>query len=88
MIWSDYLMADDKWKMPYRHWKKGLDAWIMDVEKIAKELGFNNYKRLIRVSLIERVLGAILADITASDRPEQEKERGISLMTRLLKDLL
>ncbi|MDD3285049.1 MAG: hypothetical protein PHG95_00185 [Patescibacteria group bacterium] len=88
MIWSDYLMADDKWKMPYRHWKKGLDAWIMDVEKIAKELGFNNYKRLIRVSLIERVLGTILADITASDRLEQEKERGISLMTRLLKDLL
>ena len=88
MIWSDYLMADNQWHMPYRHWKKGLDAWIMDVEKIAKELGFNNYKRLIRVSLIERVLGTILADITASDRPEQEKERGISLMTRLLKDLL
>lgn len=88
IIWSDYLMANDKWDMSYHNWKKGVDDWVVDIEKIAKELGFKNYKKLIRVSLIERVIGTILADITASDRSDKEKERGIGLMIKLLKDLL
>jgi hypothetical protein len=81
-------MASDKWNMSYRNWKKGIDSWIMDIEKIAKRLNLKNHKRLIKVSLIERLIGAVLADITASDRPDKEKKKGISLMTKLLKELL
>lgn len=88
IVWSDYLMASDKWNMLYRNWKKGIDSWIMDIEKIAKRLNLKNHKRLIKVSLIERLVGAVLADITASDRPDEEKKKGISLMVKLLKDLL
>lgn len=74
--------------MSYQNWKKGVDGWIVDIEKIAKQIGYKNYKSLIKVSLIERIIGAILADIAASDRPDKEKERGISLMIKILKYLL
>lgn len=81
-------MASDKWSMSYQNWKQGVDSWVVDIEKIAKELDFKNTKKLLRVSLIERIIGTILADITASDRPDKEKEREIGLMIKLLKDLL
>jgi len=88
IVWSDYLVALEKWNLPFGKWKKGVDEWIVDIENLAGELKYKNYKSLIRASIIERILGTILADITASDRLDKEKTRGINLMTRLLEDLL
>ncbi len=88
IVWSDYLMVSEKWNMLYKNWKEGIDSWVLDLEKIAKRLKLKNHKKLIRVSLIERLIGTILADITASDRSDKEKEKGINLMLKLLKDLL
>lgn len=88
IVWSDYLMAVNQWRKSFGEWKKGVDDWVSDMEKIAKLLKLKNCKNLIRASLIERIVGAILADIVASDRPDAEIRNGINLMTKLLKSYL
>jgi len=88
IVWADYFMVSEKWNLPFSKWKKAVDGWIVDIENLAGELKFKNPKRLIRASIIERILGTILADITASDRSNNEKTKGINLMTRLLGELL
>ncbi len=88
MAWSDYLMNSEKWNLPFNRWRMGIYEWINDLEGVAKELEIEKYKNLIRASMIERIIGTILADITASDRPDNEKEKGINLMMKLLEELL
>jgi hypothetical protein len=87
IIWADRLMAAD-WRESYAEWKQGIDAWLDLFEK--QEAGFEdkNYGRLIRVNLIERALGTILADITASERPADERMARVSLLYRLIDDLI
>jgi len=87
MIWADWLMAAD-WKLPYKEWKKGVDGWISDLAPVAESLKYKNPEQLLKASLVERILGAILADVTASTRPRKEKIAMLGLLTRLLKDLL
>jgi len=87
MIWSDWLMGAN-WRMNYKDWLKGVSAWIEDILPIARQLNFQNPQKLIRASLVERTLGAILADITASNKPREEKVKRLSLLTSFLKDLL
>ncbi len=88
IIWSDYLMNSKDWNIPYNKWKQGVKNWLDNLEGIARRLKINNPKNLLRVSLIERVIGTVLADIVSSDRPDAEKKKGIGLMTKLLEDLL
>ena len=88
IAWSDYLMDSEKWNMPFDKWKIGIYEWLFDLEKIAKVLKIKKYKNLIKVSLVERIIGTILADIVSSDRSDIEKEKGINLMMKLLKELL
>lgn len=88
IIWSDYLMSSDKWHMPYGKWKKEVDRWIGDLEEVAKILNIRKPKNLLKVSLIERAIGTVLADIVSSDRDDKEKKRGLKLMIQLIKDLL
>jgi len=87
LIWTDWLMADN-WKLPYKEWKKGVDGWIKYLVPVAKKLKYKNPENLIRASLVERILGAILADVTASDRPKKEKLARLNHLCKLLEELL
>lgn len=87
IIWSDWIMSTD-YRMSYSKWKKGIDSWISEFKPIAKRLKVKRFNSLMRASLIERGLGAILADICASDGLRGEKIGKINLIYRLLDDLL
>lgn len=87
IVWADYLMASD-WKLNYNKWREGVFSWIDNIEKIAKELKIKKFIPLIKASLIERIIGTILADVCASDRPRQEKIKKISLLYDLFDDLI
>ena len=87
VIWADHLIAGD-WKLDYQEWRKGVFVWVDDFEVIAEDLGIVGYQKFIKTCLIERVLGTILADVCASDRPREEKEKRLSLLNNLLDELL
>lgn len=86
MIWSDWLLGAN-WKMDYKKWRKGIENWKADVLPVMQMLKIKNPEVLFKVSLAERTLGAILADITASRKPTAEKRRRLKLLLALLKDL-
>ncbi len=87
IIWADWFMSAD-WRLPYKKWKKGVDEWIRVLRPAARTLGIKRYDRLIAASLLERILGTILADITASEKPREEQKRRVGLLYRLLDDIL
>ena len=87
IIWADWLIGAD-WKMDYRKWKKGIVEWIDEIKLMNKKLKLKRINSLIRASLIERCLGTILADVTASERPFKEKSARIKLLYKLLNDLI
>lgn len=87
VIWADYLMAAD-WRLNYSEWREGIYFWIKDFRPIAEELDIRNYDSFIKVCLIERILGSILADIYASDKTEEEKRARTSLLMKLLDELM
>jgi len=87
MVWSDWLMGTD-WRMSYPEWRKGINSWIKDLLPVAEKLKIKNPRQLLRVSLIERTLGAILADVIASGRPSKEKRARLNLLIHFLKDLI
>jgi len=87
IIWADWLMSAD-WRMPYKEWKKGIFGWLKEMEKIGKVLKLKNFKALMKASLLERILGSILADICATDRPREEKGKRLELMFNLWKELI
>ena len=86
IIWADWLMGAD-WKLDYQKWKKGIQEWINEMKILNKKLKIKRFDSLIRASLVERCLGTILADITATDRPFGEKEKRIKLLYKLMNDL-
>ncbi len=87
MIWSDWMLGAN-WKTDYRKWKRGIGSWTKDVLPIMRQLKMNNPESLLKASLTERCLGAILADVTASRKPKKEKKARLNLLLRLLDDLL
>ena len=88
MIWSDWLIDGGDWRLNYAEWKQGVDAWLADLLPLAKQLAIERPDDLLRVSLIERAIGAILADVTAADRPREEAENRNALLLQLIDDLL
>jgi len=87
IIWADWLMGAD-WKLDYQEWKKGIQEWIGEIKAINKKLKLKRFNSLIKASLLERCLGTILADVTASDRPLKEKIKRIKLLYKLMDDLI
>jgi len=88
MIWSDWFMDGGDWRLDYAGWKKGIDAWLNDLRPIVDQLKIERPDDLLRVSLLERTIGAILADVTAADRPREEAEKRNTLFFQLIDDLL
>lgn len=86
--WSDWLMAADNWQLDYPQWKRGVDAWLQDLLPVARELAMEDPEDLLRVSLLERTLGAVLGDVAASGRPRKEQEKRCQLLLQLAEDLL
>jgi len=86
MIWSDWLLGAN-WKVDFKKWKKGIEDWEKDVLPVMRKLKMKSPERLLRASLAERTLGAILADVTASRKPIKEKIGRLKLLIALLKDL-
>lgn len=86
IIWSDWIMSAD-WKLDYREWRKEIWKWTSEMKTLNKELKIKRFNSLIRASLIERCLGTILADITASDRSYREKITRIKLLYKLIDEL-
>ncbi len=73
IIWADWFMAAP-WDMSPGDWQAGAEEWREQMTTLAKELGIRQPVELLRVSLCERLIGSILADVVASDRPRQEAE--------------
>jgi len=87
MIWADCLLGED-YRKEYSEWKKGIGEWLAEFKRVNNDfLKIDNFSSLIKASLIERILGTILADVTASDRPREEKEKRISLLYQLFDEL-
>ena len=87
IIWADCLMKSD-WRMSYERWKVGIDEWLEVFRARRDDFGFERLDDLLRASLLERCLGTILADITASDRPRDELDGRLYLLLRLTDELL
>jgi len=87
MIWADYFMEAD-WNLNYGQWSRGVIDWIEDLYILAQKLKIKKYKSLLRASLIERTLGAILGDVLAFNRPQKEKYARIKLLTKLLEEII
>lgn len=88
IIWSDHIMDGGDWNAPYEEWREGISEWKEAFEEIKNELKLKDYNDLLRANLLERSLGAITADITASDRPYEEKIKRVSLLYQLIDELL
>ncbi len=87
IIWADCMMGEDYHKK-YSEWKKGINEWLNEFEKLNKNvLKIKNFSALMRAGLIERILGTILADITATDRPKEEKKKRTKLLYQLFDEI-
>lgn len=87
IVWADWIMPAG-WKLPYAQWRKGIFEWLKEMEPIGKKLKIKNFKALMKANLVERCLGTILADICATDRPRDEKEKRIGLIYKLLDEFV
>lgn len=86
IIWADWLIHGD-WKSPYSKWKKGINDWLEVLRPIARKISVKGFDNLMRASLAERIIGTILADVCASERPAEEKNKRINLAYHLLDDI-
>lgn len=87
MVWADWFMGAD-WQLSYPEWKQGIDAWIQGFTPIAEQLKIDRFDSLAKAALIERILGAVLADVTASDKPLEEQKRRLALLFQLLDEMV
>lgn len=86
IIWADYLMPSN-YSQHYSIWKKPIFEWVKIFEPVAKKLKIKNYNKLIRASLIERILGTILADVCAGELPDLEKRKRIKHLYQLFDEV-
>ena len=88
MVWADCLLGED-YRKEYSEWKKGISEWLAEFERINNDfLKIANFSFLMRASLIERIIGTVLADIVASDRSREEKKKRINLLYQLFDRLI
>lgn len=86
MAWADWIMTDT-WKLDQTAWQQGIRSWIETLVPIALRLGYERPEDLVRVSLLERVIGSVLADVTGSDRPHTEKQGYLRHLLPLMQEL-
>lgn len=86
MVWADQLMTLNE-KSSFKEVRKSIDQWIEDFTPIAKELRWDQFGFLAKISLLERILGTIFADIGASDQPFEVKRQKIDLLWKVFDSL-
>jgi len=87
IVWADCLLGED-YRKKYRQWKKGIDEWLDEFERLNSDfLKIDSFSSLMKASLIERILGTILADVVASDEEREEKRKRIDLLYQLFDEL-
>jgi len=93
IVWADWIISAD-WRMSYLSWVKGIEDWRKKImewnfkQPSAHRKNAKNLKKLLEVCLIERILGTILADVCASDRPKEEKEARLSYLIKYLNEII
>lgn len=87
IIWADHLMHGD-WRVSYEKWRKPINDWLLLFQDLPDTLKGERFDALMRVSLLERCLGTILADITAAELPREEATTRISHLYQLVDELL
>lgn len=87
IIWADYLMASDYFQ-PYTRWKKGVYDWVGKLAVAAKKLKIKDYQSLIKASLVERIIGTLLADVCVPDFPRERKLQMIKYLYNLFDELV
>jgi hypothetical protein len=87
MVWADWLIPAN-WKLSYRKWRKGVFSWLKDLKPIARELKIKDFTPLIKASIIERIMGTILADVCSTDKSKREKIMRVNLLYKLFDELI
>lgn len=87
MIWSDYLIPAD-WTIDYKKWKQGVCSWLANLKPLGQKLKIKNFPPLLKAAMVERILGTVLADVCATNRPRKEKVGRVSLLSKLLQELV
>lgn len=87
MVWVDWLIPAN-WKLSYRKWRKGVFSWLKDLKPIARELKIKDFTPLIKASIIERIMGTILADVCSTDKSKREKIMRVNLLYKLFDELI
>lgn len=83
-IWADVFM-DIEYDDFYKDWQKRVTRWLnMMEEVVVPELEIEDFNSLIRATLLERIMGTVMADITASDvLDREEQQRRIKYLFKL-----
>lgn len=82
IAWADWMKNDLVYKRGFKEFSLGLSKWLEILIKAAKILNIKNYERLMKASFLERILGTILADLTATNRPVGELKRAVSFLQK------
>ncbi len=87
IIWADWMLPGN-WRLPYSEWKQPIREWLQLIRPFALQLGYKRVDALLHVSLVERTLGTILADVEALDLTYAERRGRLQHLFRLLRELL
>jgi len=87
IVWSDWLMSAD-WNLPYKKWRKGVYGWIKQFKQKEKELKMKNIETAVRAGLIEMTIRAILIDVAYVSKNKKEVTKRLSLLYKLLNELI
>ncbi|MEK7631835.1 MAG: hypothetical protein AAB445_03140 [Patescibacteria group bacterium] len=87
IIWADWMLPGN-WRLPYTQWKQPIREWLKLIRPVARQLGYKRVDALLHASMVERTLGAILADVEALDLPYPERRGRLKHLFRLLRELL
>lgn len=87
MVWADQLMTL-KEETSVEELSQAIDSWTGDFVPIAKELKWQNFEQLAHVSLLERILGTVFADLGSSDQPVPSLRKKIDLLWKIFDQLI
>lgn len=87
MVWADQLMTITE-KTTVEQLLAEIANWQKDFAPIAQDLGWKDFSKLSRVSVAERIIGTVLADVGASEQSRQEKHMKIDLLLSVFQQLM
>lgn len=73
LIWSDVLMEMNSDK-PYEHWRGLIEEWHEALSVVADEFHVERFDDLLAASMLERIAGVLLEDLSGKELPHEEKK--------------